>query len=460
MEPVVGIEPTTYGLRTRKAATESQQKRPFRRFATNLPVLAECKAKKNMEALAKTVGPETSPQPPLARMPRRPRRLVPLRIVRFTNPDGGKVWRVTGWSGVNGKRQRIRRNFPTEAGALAYKLEIETNALQGDSVRETLRPTILSMKQLAEAESAWQVLMAAGHTDGALVRAAALLHRDHPEAPTASVRVDEAVTEFRRWLSTPEVRLKLRPRSIENLRARVGRLSLFLGRHLVNEITPERLEGWFNELKLEPRSQQNYRLVASRFFAWCAERPRRWCLTNPAKEVKIVLPRAKEPVVLNPEQCEKLLRAAQAHRGGIAVPYLAIGLFGGLRRAEIERLNPDQINLDDREIRVAASQSKTERSRVVEINDTLLAWLRWCEARKLTRLRVRKEDIETVRRAAGFLEWPDNALRHTAISVRARMTGSFVETAVWAGNSEPVIRRHYWGNMSSKNAAMIMSIKP
>lgn len=393
-------------------------------------------------------------------MPRRPRRLVPLKIVRFKNPDGDRVWRVSGWTGVNGERQRIRRNFPTESSALAYKLELETKALQGDSVRETLRSTILNAHQLSEAESAWQVLLAAGHGEGALVRAAALLHRDNPSIATPSVRVDEAVVEFRRWLCTPEVRLKFRQRSIENLRARVGRLSLFLGRLLVNEVTPDRLEAWLSELKLEPRSQQNYRLVASRFFAWCAERPRKWCSVNPAREVKIVLPRANEPVVLTPHQCEKLLRAAQAHLGGIAVPHLAIGLFGGLRRAEIERLRIEQINLEDREIRVAANQSKTERSRVVEMNDTLHAWMKWCETRKLTRFRVRSADMEAVRRMADFADWPANCIRHTAISVRARTTGSFVDTAVWAGNSEPVIRKHYWGQMSSKDAEAILSIMP
>ena len=361
---------------------------------------------------------------------------------------------------VNGERLRIRENFATELAAIARKHELEAKALQGENVREALRATILTAHQLGEAESAWQLASALGHGEGALVRAVASLPAHDKDMSAASVRMDEAVAEFRQWLASSEAGMKLRPRTRENLRARASRLLLTLGRMLVSEVSADDLEKWLLSMNLAARSRQNYRLVASRLFSWCAERPRRWCSSNPVKDVHVTQPRPSEPVVLLPVQCKTLLRAAQEHRGGIVVPFLVIALYGGLRRSEIERLRHDQINLVDREIRIEASQSKTGRSRVIAMEPALSAWLEWCGARGLINYHPRRKDVEAVREAAGLSTWSANALRHTAISVKARTCKSFVDTSEWAGNSEPVIRKHYWGRMTSSDAASILAIAP
>ena len=44
------------------------------------------------------------------------------------------------------------------------------------------------------------------------------------------------------------------------------------------------------------------------------------------------------PSVLSVAECQKLLAAAEAHKGGLLVPYVAVCLFGGLRPFEASRL--------------------------------------------------------------------------------------------------------------------------
>jgi len=176
--------------------------------------------------------------------------------------------------------------------------------------------------------------------------------------------------------------------------------------------------------------------------------------------VRFDLPAGGTPSTLTPAQARELLSVAQSYKAGLCVPAIAVALFGGLRSAEIERLRWDQVNMTDREIRIDGAQSKVGNSRTIEISDALRAWLKWSDERGLRNFRPPRKDLEAVRLKAGFTSWPQNVLRHTAISVKARLSGSFVDTATWAGNSEPVIRKHYWGRTSTADAQKIMAILP
>jgi hypothetical protein len=67
-----------------------------------------------------------------------------------------------------------------------------------------------------------------------------------------------------------------------------------------------------------------------------------WIVTNPA-----IGPRSKKggkrtgtlPGIFTFDQCKALLKAAEAHKGGMLVPYVAVCLFAGLRPdSEAERI--------------------------------------------------------------------------------------------------------------------------
>ena len=167
----------------------------------------------------------------------------------------------------------------------------------------------------------------------------------------------------------------------------------------------------------------------------------------------------KPPEVLSLDACKKLLEAAQAHKGGLLAPYVAVCLFGGLRPFEAARLTWDQVNLQDREIRMEASQTKTKRPRVVLIDETLRAWLVAHKDKPFFPTNWRKE-FDAVRAAAQITRWPNDIMRHTAISHYFRRVGSYGQTAEWAGNSEAIIKAHYQGRVSTKEAKKFWAMRP
>ena len=55
------------------------------------------------------------------------------------------------------------------------------------------------------------------------------------------------------------------------------------------------------------------------------------------------------------------------------IPYLAIGLFAGVRPLEIQRLQ--QQDITDRYIEITAAKAKTRKRRLVSLSDNLKEWI-------------------------------------------------------------------------------------
>ena len=222
--------------------------------------------------------------------------------------------------------------------------------------------------------------------------------------------------------------------------------------------------------KVSVATKINDRLAVSRFFSWCMERKRRWTAINPCHAVRLEKDERPPPAVLDIEECGKLLRAAERHRRGRLAPYVAVCLFGGLRPFEAARLTPAQVNLKDREIRLEANQTKTKRPRVVAICETLASWLEKYKDKPFYPANWRK-DFDKLKVSIGYdgrrgnggeelKPWPDDVLRHTAISHYFRKTGSYGQTAEQFGNSESIIKKHYQSRVSSKHTKRFYALRP
>ena len=206
-------------------------------------------------------------------------------------------------------------------------------------------------------------------------------------------------------------------------------------------------------------TRDNDKRALSRFFRWCIERPRRWILNNPTREVRVEREEKGPPQILTVEQCEKLLGAAEGFKEGRLAPYLAIALFAGLRPYEITRLTWNQINPADGEIRLEANQTKTGRPRVVDICPTLAAWLCKYKGREIFPANWLR-DFRTVRKVAAVPSWPNDIARHTAVSHFFRQTGSYGKAAEQFGNSEAIIKQHYQGRVSSAETKKFYALLP
>lgn len=389
-----------------------------------------------------------------------------FKIKSFTNASGTESWRVDGY-----KRDgtRVRQNFADAVKAQAAQLELETEYLRGE-VKTEIKATKLSDEQISLAEAA---IIRLGENWLDLPQAIEHWLKTGQKAPVESPRLDDAVRQFKEWLQTAD----FRERTKANLRLRVNVFANSVPNHRLADITADTIYSYLEKRNVAKASKDNDRRALSRFFGYCMDRPRKWIAANPArKETRERRTGGNTPAVLPLEDCETMLRAAEKHRRGRLVPYVALCLFGGLRPFEAARLSPGQINMKDREIRLEPFQTKTKAGRVVTICDTLAAWLKRYKRKPVYPANWRK-DFDLIKGAAGYGNpkrlpkritdgrkewkvWPDDVLRHTAISHFFRKTGSYGLTAEQFGNSEAIIKTHYQGRVSSDDTREFYSILP
>jgi len=373
-----------------------------------------------------------------------------FKILEFTNPRTDSLsWRV---SGIKRDGTRIRDNFASVEAAQCRQIELETEWLARKS-QPAIRATELSEKELRLAEATFAKL----ETPEEILLAVNLwLQQGKAQHVKHSVKLDEAVTDFKKWL---DATAELRDHSKRNLKIRVDIFANSVANVTLSAITPEFVEEYLDKRNVSGATRDNDRRALSRFFSWCIERPRRWMASNPARDVKVERGEKQPPAILTVDQCEKLLRAAEDYENGKLAPYVAVCMFAGLRPFEASRLDWKQVNIKDGEMRLEGVQTKTGKPRTLTIHKTLKAWLQEYDGKPFFPSNWRK-DFDAVKTAAGFENWTPDILRHTAISYSFRESGSYGLTAEQFGNSEAIIKAHYQSRVSTDDAKKFYAIKP
>ena len=123
-------------------------------------------------------------------------------------------------------------------------------------------------------------------------------------------------------------------------------------------------------------------------------------------------------------------------------PFLALGAFAGLRTAELQRLDWNEIDLDRGFITVDANKAKTQQRRLVPISDNLKLWLTPCKQASGPVCLHQRPQMSAARFCEGFA-WQENGLRHSFISYRLAVLHDTARVALEAGNSPEVVYRHY-----------------
>jgi len=187
---------------------------------------------------------------------------------------------------------------------------------------------------------------------------------------------------------------------------------------------------------------------------------RGYATDNPAKQTD----KAKEPSgdvgILSISEAAQLLECATPE----VLPYIALGLFAGLRRAEIQRLDWSEIDFGSGLIKVKAEKSKTAQKRFVAIQPNLKEWLlpvRKHRGRIASENSEFRKQLDNARAAAGITRWPDNALRHSFASYHLAHFKNAAATAIECGHHDSRITyRHYRELVSPKEAERFWNIKP
>ena len=251
-------------------------------------------------------------------------------------------------------------------------------------------------------------------------------------------------------------------RYLEDLRSRLGAFAeAFDGRPIAG-ISAPMVDEWLRSLsdksgkRLSPVTRNHFRrvLIVSFNFA----KGRGYCVTNPAAESA----KAKEVEgvvgILSVEETARLLESAASE----LVPYVAIGAFAGLRRAELERLDWKEVDLQGGLIEVTARNAKSARRRFVKIQPNLAKWLQpHAQLSGPVTPPGYEKLLLCAREATGITHWPPNALRHGFASYHLAQFNDAALLALELGHiNSNLVFQHYRQLVKPKLAERYWKIVP
>jgi integrase len=267
----------------------------------------------------------------------------------------------------------------------------------------------------------------------------------------------------------------------------------------IDMVTGPEIDKWLRGLGVSPRTRNNLRNSVQTLFAFAKSQK---YLPKDHDEIDGVT-RAKDGAgeieIFTPKEMVEILTHADAR----VIPFLTLGAFAGIRHAEIQRLDWNDIHFDAGIIEIRAAKAKTASRRTLPILDNLRAWLLrhrqeagpvcvylnmaseieslvrginearravWAQAKgasgeklkqaeKQARQALAKAkaergkpkhrgDVPPGAETAKIEGWPafawkHNALRHSFISYRVADIQNVAQVALEAGNSPQMIFKHY-----------------
>jgi integrase len=345
------------------------------------------------------------------------------------------------------KGERIRETFPTkgeaESRAAQIRVQVENEGQAAFSLPASIR---------TEAVRAVEKLTPHNATISEAV--------DHYLQHVLKYRAAPVITEIIEKLLADAAANHRRERTIKDLRHRLTMFAKTYGGSRIAEITREELKDWLQDPTLGARSRINYAVKLSQLWNYAIANG--WAENNLVASIPRPDAEDSDPEIFTVEQAAGLLEHAEEYD---LLGYIVLGVFAGLRSAEINRLDWKDVKLAERNIIIGTAVAKKRSRRVVEINDTLAAWLPLCAKTKgpvvpLDSNRTLYARLAKLATAAGLEKWPDNGLRHSCASYSLALTGDAVRVAYQLGNSADMIHRHYKALVTKADSKRFWELRP
>lgn len=359
-------------------------------------------------------------------------------------------WRVTFRQGESYEQKYfVARTGPDGADAFVdeKKVELLNEGRKHADFSDDERKAVIRARELAEA-------FAASGVKGFTLDSALSFYVAHLHARRRSATVLAAYDEFvdkRTKEGVSAVHLK-------DFKYRLEPFAKKYAKRLIVEVSTKDVDAWLFALKCAPQTRANHRRLLHNFFA--DAKGRGYCEENPVTRAARVNVIRKPPGILTPAEARALLAACPAE----IVPAVAIGLFAGLRTAEIARLDWQEIDFKRGFIEVTAKNAKSAQRRLVTITANLKAWLKpQIKLRGLVRLSGERHRIrfEAARTAAEVTEWPSNAARHSFASYHLALHQDAAKTALQLGHANTaVLFQHYRELARPEDAEAYFNITP
>lgn len=368
-------------------------------------------------------------------------------------------WKVEGR--LNGAR--VRKFFPNKEEAEGYRQLKEVEAINRS---HDLRPSVthLTSEQLRQAEAAFKRL---GNRS---ILAAADWYLDTYRDTLTTLSVTEAYPKF-----IDDRRPHVRQGTLGDYTSSLKAFGEFTTKRPLPEIRGDDVADFLKSRNLKGKSWNNTRADLSAFFTWCEKAPRKWITSNPVAEIESMKVARGLPEIITIQQARDMMAFLETYTGagktpkpeGFLVPYFSLALFAGIRPAinggELVRIgqlqdNTRTIDLKTGVIRITPDIAKTKDVRQIVIQSNLAAWLKTYPISEFPILPENVFDEVTMVRQKFSLG--HDVLRHTFISMHVGQFRSMSDTALQAGNSESMIKKHYLNLVAPADAKAFWTIIP
>jgi integrase len=359
--------------------------------------------------------------------------------------------RRKGWTGP------AQPEFLTKKEALDKAREIAALVANKSIVGAGNYTSLLENGELAEFSKQLQPF---GKTIGDAVAHYLEVLRSNQSTAT-SPRVTETLE---RWFAYKEAGTDgvLRPRSLGSLRYWSKRLAKLFPTQRLQDLTYDLIRKTTDELKTtegKPASthlRKHFIGHLGQFLNWCIQQG--LTATNPTPRIKIKVP-VPDAIFLSIGECRRIVSVLNRPEFKPLIGPVAIGLFTGIRVAEISRLQWCDIHLDQMQISVIRRVGKTRRGRSITIHPVLKAWLEKLDPNQPFVGLAPRRLMDRFKKELGF-KWNTNVVRHTYATYWQSQNRDGARLSSNLGNTEAVASRHYVRMVSKADAEQFWTLYP
>jgi len=232
------------------------------------------------------------------------------------------------------------------------------------------------------------------------------------------------------------------------------------GERQLHEIAKEEIEEWLHDEEWSPRSRINYHIKISQLYNFAKKK--QWVNDNLTEYIDRPTPDDTKPEIFTVEQAENLL--LNANDFGL-LPYIALGLYAGLRTTELMKMKWEWINFAEKIVSVPREIAKKRKNRFIKMEDALINWLKLSMPLNLNGNIVSASNfrlnMNSLRAAAKIDKWPHNGLRHSFASYHLAEFENESTTARLMGHRDSeILHEHYKQLVLKSVAAKFWALRP
>ncbi|MDB4734681.1 tyrosine-type recombinase/integrase [Akkermansiaceae bacterium] len=359
-------------------------------------------------------------------------------------------WRVSYFSGEGNLRKRFQKGFQTRGEAFSFAKDRQQHLIRHGNYDHEITG------QERHAVIAFRNILAKlpENTHSVSLYDLVLEYKKRVGISRCSSTIEDLIGEY---LHSLEAR-RLSKSYIEATRRRIEKFAYDHEGEKVGDITSEDIGKWLYRLEVGDTTINHYRAALLQLFNFATKSNS--ISSNPVAVLEKIKTKSGEIGILTPKQAARLL----IHSSPCIQAVVAIGLFAGLRRSEITKMTWEDIHFEKGFLEVKAKNSKSAARRLVEIRPCLRAWLeplRQTHGKLMPTEMIYRRRLNDASKAAGIMNWPNNALRHSFASYHLAAFQDASALALEMGHSTTrMIFQHYRALVTPAEALSYWNISP